>query len=67
MQSSVCVCVCAPYLIIPDLHQAIISPRYEVGLVSSAVVINTVDPLLMALQSEVGSPGAQLPHLQQAE
>lgn len=52
------------YLIVPDLGQVVVSPRYEVGLVSSAVVADTVYPLLVALQSEVGSLGAQLPHLQ---
>lgn len=55
------------YLIVPDLGQVVVSPRYEVGFVSSIVVANTVHPLVVALQSEVGGLGAQLPHLHHHE
>lgn len=40
---------CFMYLIIPDLNQMVVGPRYKVGLVSSAIVINRVHPLMVAL------------------
>lgn len=46
------------YLIVPDLGQAVVRPRYEVGLVSTTVVADTVHPLVVTLQSEVGAPEA---------
>lgn len=51
------------YLIVPNLDQSVISSRYEVGFISSTVIINAVHPLIMTLQSEVRRGRAQLPNL----
>ena len=41
----------------------VVSSGDEVRFISSLEVVDTVDPLLVPLQSEVGSRGSQLPHL----
>lgn len=40
-------------LVVPDLDLSVISPWDEVGLVSSTVVVNTIDSFLVTLQSEI--------------
>lgn len=41
------------HLVVPDLDLTVICSWDEVGLVSSTVVVNTVDSFLMALQREI--------------
>lgn len=51
------------HLVVPDLNQAVICTRDEIGLVSPAVIINAVHSFLVAFQSEVGWRGTKLPDL----
>ena len=50
-------------LIVPDLHHPVVCPRDEVGLVTSHVIVDTVNSLLVSLQCEVRLGRSQLPHL----
>ena len=51
------------YLIIPNLHGAIISPTEDVGLVTTGIVIDAVYTLLVALEGVVMGGTAQTPNL----
>jgi hypothetical protein len=49
-------------LVIPNLDHVVVSTREEIWLVSSRIVINTVDSLLVRLQREVRSVRGEAPH-----
>lgn len=51
------------YLVVPDLNQAVICTRDEIGLVPSTVIVNAVYSFLVAFQSKIGWRGAKLPYL----
>ena len=50
-------------LVVPDLSHKVVSSRYEVGFVRAAIVVQTVDPFLVAHQCEVRLGGTHLPYL----
>ena len=50
-------------LVVPNPHRMIIRSTRQVGLIWTRVIINTIHPLLMALQREICLRGPQRPHL----
>ena len=50
-------------LVVPYLDKSVISTGYDVRLVPTMVVVDTVDSLLVSLECEVGTSRSELPYL----
>ena len=53
-------------LVVPNLHESIIGTGDQVRLVSTGVVVHTVDSLLVTFKSEVRLVRTELPHFESA-
>ena len=51
-------------LVIPDLNLSIVGTADQVGLVSTVIVVDAVDALLVSVKSEIRGVWSQLPHLE---